>query len=187
MMMNPVHGAVVNPHLWECEGIVGLENADKVGCTSLTTLQRMCKPLVTLTQRRKFAVLCALEVYELWSKYDTDKAWCNWAQDWLNGIRAAGAARAAWAAGDAARDAAWAAGAAAAAGAAGDAGAARAAAAAGDAAAAAAAAGDAAWAAWAAAGDAAWAAWAAGDARAAGETIDLVVLAHKAMEKEVEL
>ena len=123
--MNPVHGAFVNPHLWECEGIVGLENADKVGCTSLTTLQRMCKPLVTLTQRRKFAILCALEVYELWSKYDTDKAWYNWAEGWLNGKRAA---RAAWDA---------------------------------------------------------RAAWAAGDAGAAGETIDLVVLAHKAMEKEV--
>jgi hypothetical protein len=80
LLINPTH-AFYNPcHAWECEGVVGLEFADKLGCTSLATINRIDLPDITLEMRREFARLVSLEIYSLWQKYDTDGNWLAWAQ-----------------------------------------------------------------------------------------------------------
>ena len=109
IVMNPAHANFQHPHLWECDGDVGLDTGDKIGCTKLTTIKRIRKPRPTKTQMRKFAILCALEVYDLWEKYDKDGIWKKWADGWLKGKRgdAAGTARDARAAAGAAAWAAW--------------------------------------------------------------------------------
>lgn len=78
IFMNPAHSAYRTPRLWECEGTVGLRNADKCGCTSLTTVKEIEMPTITLEMRRKFARLCAIEVYPAWKEYDIDGKWLAW-------------------------------------------------------------------------------------------------------------
>ena len=109
LLMNPVHARFEHPHLWEAEGMVGKDEGSKVGCTELTTVRRIRKPKITLFMRRKFAVLVALEVYDLWAKYDTRGVWKSWAADFLAGRSTAAAHAAAHAAADAAAHAAYAA------------------------------------------------------------------------------
>jgi len=169
VLMDPIQGNFgADAHLWRCE-CLGAERSDgtKRGVASCTTVERVVDlPAVTTEQRVRFAILCAQEVCR-------DPAWRAWADGWLtgrdrnSGAAAARAAREAVAAAGAARAAAeaaaWAAAAA-------EAAAAEAAWAAAEAAAAAEA--EAAWA-------AAAAAWAA--AAAAGK-IDLVAMAHRAVE-----
>ncbi|MEN6535845.1 MAG: hypothetical protein ABFD89_19440, partial [Bryobacteraceae bacterium] len=69
VFMNPAHANIRNPVLWECDAKVGLDHADKLGCTSLTTLKICALPEVTTEQQVRFAVLAALSVYRLWKKY----------------------------------------------------------------------------------------------------------------------
>ena len=130
-MFNPIHANFQNPVLWTChvKKIVANDTL-KVGVKECTTIKRISLPKITTNQRVRFAILCALKVYN-------DKDFVTWAGNWLSGKNktAEAAARAAWATG--AAWAAWAAGAAwaaEAAGAAGAAGAARAAGAAAEAA-----------------------------------------------------
>jgi len=85
LLMNPIHVYFEKPHLWECEAVIGLSQADKIGCTKLTTIKKIRKPKITTKQKRKFAILCALEVYNSWKKYDLDSHWYKWALSWLNG------------------------------------------------------------------------------------------------------
>jgi hypothetical protein len=162
--LNPIHAKFAAPRLFQVEvaedAKVLEDHGLKLGCTKMRLVQELQFPQVTMEQRVKFGILCALEVYD-------DAKFVQWAAKWLDGADrskkaaawAADAARAAaaWAADAAARadaDAAWAADAAARADA------------------------DAAWAAaWAAA------AWAAAAARAAEvKDIDLIAIAKKAME-----
>jgi hypothetical protein len=113
-LLNPIHADFAQPRLWEAEGEVTLnDNGIKVGCLSLTTVKRIPLPEITRTQRVRFAILCALEVYP-------EPGFVAWAQARLSGMdhsrESARAAAAAWAARAAeAAAAAWAARAAAAA------------------------------------------------------------------------
>lgn len=111
ILMNPIHADFKNPKLWECQGEIGLEKPDKIGCTSLTTLIEIPLPEITTEQKVKFACLCAKSVYHLWEKYDKSGIWLKWYNDgckadaaWAAGAAGA-AAWAAWAARDAAGDA----------------------------------------------------------------------------------
>jgi hypothetical protein len=91
VLMDPIHGCFLDSdaHLWECDGDVGVDDGTKVGCTRLKTLRRIPIPEVTTEQRVRFAILCALEVYD-------DPDWVKWAKGWLDGKnRAAYAAHAA--------------------------------------------------------------------------------------------
>jgi hypothetical protein len=155
--LNPMHAKFAQPRLFEIEvqGKIKEDRGLKYGCTKMRLIKELQFIKPTTEQCLKFAILCALEVCK-------DKQFVQWATNWLNGTdrskesaRAADAAAAAYAAADAAA-------AAKAAKAAAWADAARAAAAA----------------AWAA-NDAAWD---AATAARAGGTLDLVALAHKAME-----
>ena len=110
VLLNPVHVGFKKPRLWEAEGEVArTDHGLKVGCLSLTTLCELPLPVITTTQRVRFAILCAKEVCK-------NKQWNAWADAWLSGkdrtkesARAWEAARA-WAAAAAAEAAAaWAA------------------------------------------------------------------------------
>ena len=164
VLMNPIHGQFSDPQLWEAEGDVVTDDGTKVGCKLLTTLRQIDLPDVTTEQRVRFAILVAKEVY-------TDVEFVKWADLWLSGddrskSAAESAARAAWAAwaaraaraaAESAESAAWAAWA--------------------ESAARAAARAAAESAARAAARAAAWAA-----ESACAELLDLIAIAHKAME-----
>ena len=104
-LLNPAHADLRNPKLWECEGTVGLDMADKCGCTELTTVREIPLPKMTVAQKVEFARLVALRVYPLWWKYDKNRT--VW--KWLNGDKSISAEAAAWAADEAAAWAAWAA------------------------------------------------------------------------------
>ncbi len=83
VFMNPAHGRFTNPRLWEAEGVVGKVSPDgKVGCTTLTTLREIPVPEVTLQQRIRFGILCALAVRRRWRGR---KKWERWAKAWLDG------------------------------------------------------------------------------------------------------
>jgi hypothetical protein len=115
VILNPIHTNFNRPKLWEAEGeIVARDGQLKVGVKSLTTLKEIPLPEITDEQKIKFAIYCALEVYQ-------EEKFVSWANKWLSGEdrtkeSAAWAARAAWeaawAAAEAARvaaEAAWAA------------------------------------------------------------------------------
>jgi hypothetical protein len=154
--MKPAHGIGEYSKMWVCNANIGIEQPAKLGCTKITTIKRCRVPRVSMAMRKRFATLCALEVYDVWKHLDKGGEWKTWADSCLNGKMAANAA-------DAARatNAAMAANAANAAA-------------------------DAARAAWAAdAARAAWAAWAAAAAAraaaaAARAEIDLNAIAQKA-------
>ena len=173
VLHNPIHGNFDDKtmHLWEieAEGAIKKEGQMKSGCTKMTTTQRINIPTITNKQRIKYSILCALQVRQ-------EKMFVEWANKWLSGEdqseesaeEASVAAEAARAAAEAARaaaaeeEAAWAA--------------AEAARVARDA--------RAAWSAAEAARDARAATVAAWAAEAATEAadLDLVELAHQAME-----
>lgn len=105
VMLDPAHGHYTNEpdaQLWRCEGVIERTEPDKIGCTTLTTLERVALPPVTLEQRVRFAILAARAVC-------SDPVWTAWAGAWLDGSdRSEAAAAAAWtAAWAAARAAAW--------------------------------------------------------------------------------
>lgn len=87
VMFNPLHANFTNPHLWEVKvrKIVANDSL-KVGVKSCTTMREIPLPEITIEQRGKFAIYCALEV-------SSDKKFIKWAKGWLNGTdRTAGAA-----------------------------------------------------------------------------------------------
>jgi len=110
--MNPVHADFKNPLLWECEisGESSKEGQLKSGFKVVTTIRRIDLPVISLEQRIRISIYCALRQY-------SDPAFVKWANGWLDGTdrsaaRAAWAAQAAWAAAEAAwaaQAAAWAA------------------------------------------------------------------------------
>lgn len=114
VLLNPIHADFDDPLLWECQA-AGRSKHDhglKSGYTSVTTLRQIPLPVITAEQRVKFAILCALKVYE----NDNFRTWANqwlegadrtrtaaWAAAWAAAAAARAAARAAkWAAADAA-------------------------------------------------------------------------------------
>jgi len=96
ILHNPIH-ANFDPttmHLWECEGEISKRDGQiKCGCKTLRTIREMPVPAVTLEQRVKYAILCALKV-------NTDAGFSAWAAAWLSGQDRTGqsAERMAWAA-----------------------------------------------------------------------------------------
>ena len=163
VLLNPIHANFSDPRLFKGTGTRECreDNGLKVGYTSIVLTEEMPLPEVTLEQRVRFAILCALEVC-------TEPAFVTWTNGWLDGsdrtLKTAAEAAAARAAA-AATAAAWAA----------EAAAARAAEAA------AAAATAAATAAAAAAEDAAAAAAAAAAAWVENKPADLIAIARKAV------
>jgi hypothetical protein len=107
--MNPSHADFKNPLLWECEakGECAHEGQLKSGFKTVTTIRRIDLPVITLEQRIRISIYCALKQYSA-------PSFVKWANAWLDGsdrsALAAWAAReaAAWAAREAA-EAAWAA------------------------------------------------------------------------------
>lgn len=103
----PVYSSFERPRLFRGEGEIGAtDHGLIVGCTRAVLHEELPVPVVTNSQRVRFAILCAWEVCE-------DPTWRAWAEKWLAGedrsMKAAEAA-AAWAAGaEAEAWAAWAA------------------------------------------------------------------------------
>src|SRR5215472_11220809 len=79
LLLNPIHAGFDSPRLWKAEGEVEKrDGALKVGCRKLTTTTEIPLAVVTVTQRVRFAILCAKQVYD-------DKMWKMWADKWLRG------------------------------------------------------------------------------------------------------
>lgn len=79
VLLNPIHAGVKNPRLWEAEGeIIAREGEYKCGVKTLTTVREIPLPEITLEQRVKFGLLCALEVCK-------EESFVRWAQAWLSG------------------------------------------------------------------------------------------------------
>ena len=77
VFLNPIHANFNNPLLWEAEAeIVASDNGLKLGAKRVTTLRRIPLPTVTTEQRVRFAILCALAVYE-------ETKFKKWAEGWL--------------------------------------------------------------------------------------------------------
>jgi hypothetical protein len=100
--MNPFHADFKNPLLWECEanGECAHEGQLKSGFKTVTTIRRIDLPVITLEQRIRISIYCALKQYSA-------PSFVKWANAWLDGSDRS--ARAAWAAREAAARAAWAA------------------------------------------------------------------------------
>src|SRR5208283_5897438 len=65
VLLNTIHAGFKNPVLWEADGDVGLTDHQlKVGCKKLTTVRILEAPSVSPEQRVKFAIFCALAVYD---------------------------------------------------------------------------------------------------------------------------
>jgi hypothetical protein len=81
---------VTKLNLWEGEGIPVKTDGLKIGCKELTTLKRIRKPRLTLTQRREIAIRISLLVLSKVScedetyKFNIAK-YRRWAKDWLSG------------------------------------------------------------------------------------------------------
>jgi hypothetical protein len=101
--LNPIHAKFENPRLFQVEvaGKVKEVHGLKLGCTRMRLTEELQFPAVTMEQRIKFGILCALEVYN-------DAKFVQWANRWLDGTDRSKKA-AAWAATAAARAANWAA------------------------------------------------------------------------------
>jgi hypothetical protein len=97
VLLNPIHGNIGNPVLWEAEGDIGKDDRGlKVGCKSLTTIKQLDSPEITVVNRIAFGIFCALEVYH-------ETKFKKWANGWLNNTdRSAYAAAVAYAAANAA-------------------------------------------------------------------------------------
>jgi hypothetical protein len=108
--LNPIHAKFAAPRLFQVEvaedAKVLEDHGLKLGCTKMRLVQELQFPQVTMEQRVKFGILCALEVYD-------DAKFVQWANGWLDGAdrskKAADAAAWAAAAARADADAAWAA------------------------------------------------------------------------------
>jgi hypothetical protein len=89
--MNPSHADFKNPLLWECEanGECAHEGQLKSGFKTVTTIRRIDLPVITLEQRIRISIYCALKQYSA-------PSFVKWANAWLDGSDRS--ARAAWAA-----------------------------------------------------------------------------------------
>ena len=79
IVMCPIHAAFDEMRLWEAEGeIVAREGQLKCGVKTLTTVREIPVPEITLEQRVRFAIACAMEVCQ-------EEYFVQWAQKWLSG------------------------------------------------------------------------------------------------------
>ena len=79
VLLNPIHANIENIVLWEAEGEVAKEDHGlKVGCTKLKTIKVIPLPKITIEQKIKFGILCALEVCK-------EDKFVTWANKWLSG------------------------------------------------------------------------------------------------------
>jgi Imm-5 like putative immunity protein len=68
LLLNPIHGNICSPKVWEAEGEVVVEDYGKVGCFSLKTTKEKRLPTWYKDENRRrkvqvqFAILCAEEV-----------------------------------------------------------------------------------------------------------------------------
>ena len=91
VLLNPIHAQFERPQCWEVQidGETKPDHGLKVGARGVTTTREIPLPDVTLDQRVRFGIICALAVY-------TSKAFAQWAHAWLDGSErseaAAGAA-----------------------------------------------------------------------------------------------
>ena len=91
LLLNPIHAAIAAPRLFEAEiaGKVEGDHGLKAGCTKMRLVKELQLPAVTMEQRIKFGILCALEVYQ-------EPSFVQWAAKWLDGSNRS--KEAAWAA-----------------------------------------------------------------------------------------
>ena len=79
VFLNPIHANFQHPRLWRCE--VGGRHRDdrglKHGWQRVTTVEEIELPVVTMEQRVRFGILCALHVAP-------PAPWCEWARKWLS-------------------------------------------------------------------------------------------------------
>ena len=111
VLCNPLHANIGHPIGWEAEGDIGADDGLKVGSKALTTLRRIDLPVVSIAQRVRWGILCALKVRQ-------SAAFETWAARWLSGKDRSGssaaeatekaAAAAVWAETRAEKAAAWA-------------------------------------------------------------------------------
>ena len=80
MLLNPIHADIKNPRLFMAEvgGKNKLDHGLKVGYTRGRLTKEMPLPMVTTEQSVRFAILCALEVYD-------NADFIAWANKWLSG------------------------------------------------------------------------------------------------------
>lgn len=77
VLLNPIHAALSDPVLWRAEGEIGKSDRGlKVGTKSLTTIEIVPRPVITIGQRVKFGILCALQTYK-------EPKFVAWAEGWL--------------------------------------------------------------------------------------------------------
>ena len=75
--LNPIHANFDSPRLWEAKArIVASDHGLKLMTRMATTLREIPLPAVTIEQRIRFGLLCALSFYH-------EPSWVKWAQDWL--------------------------------------------------------------------------------------------------------
>jgi hypothetical protein len=79
VFMNPAHAGYFRPMLWQATGWVQKREGQlKCGCFSLRVVQRVQLPEITLNQRVRAAIYCAL------TRPQTDN-FIHWANEWLSG------------------------------------------------------------------------------------------------------
>jgi len=98
VLFNPIHANIDKPRLFQLEvgGLQKNDNGLKGGCTKMRLVKEVELPEITIKQRVKFAILCALEVCN-------NDDFTKWAKNWLSGKNRTAAA--AYAAADATSDA----------------------------------------------------------------------------------
>jgi len=89
VLLNSIHTNFDKLRLWRCKvRHVRSDRGLEFGVKECTTLEELPLPSVTVEQRVRFGILCALEVYH-------EAHWVEWAHDWLSGRdRSASAAEA---------------------------------------------------------------------------------------------
>jgi hypothetical protein len=80
VLLNPLHANFDKPRLFEAEaeGEIKYDGQLKFGCQRMRIIKEIRLPKLTPEQRVKFAIFCALEVYQ-------DSDFVTWANNWLNG------------------------------------------------------------------------------------------------------
>jgi len=78
ILMNPLHADFKDPKMLVCEGHVVVNDGTKVGCKSLKAIKWTKSPEVTKEQMIRFAILSVLMVYD-------EKKYIKWANKWLSG------------------------------------------------------------------------------------------------------
>ena len=78
VMMNSTHGCYYPCRMFLCKGEIIAEVPDKVGVKELTCIEEMIPPVVTTEQHVRFGILAAKEVCN-------DPKWNEWADNWLSG------------------------------------------------------------------------------------------------------